>query len=626
MKKILIILSILIISVPAFANVYDSTANDIANRFYVVKGKVIGVDNGYVVLNKGSNDGLSKHYFVYIYRNKGSFKPFGSDKSVNLTLGIAYADIVQVGKNRSKAQIVEGVKQKKKYLIGLGIIPNGKKDVNGTPKIGDYWIAGKSKYRVILITRNPIIYKSLSQSLQHTKKFLVINPDNVKIYLTQERINSINSSQSVKKLARKANVDLVIKLSSTIQYNKLKYKIYNGYSGQAIYSSAQPIDEDSKDVLVAQKKLSNEIPPENIVPSNLNLSEKLTFWESILGKVGLYSPYSGLSMSSEHFKISTYMNIGHGTTYAKVVTINSQKMVAVAQGSKISMYKFDGNAFRKYTEFSYGYNVFHIDSAEISGKTWIALSNFNSYGALDSCIGYLDGKQFKIVKDNIPYHVRFYDRFSKPVVILQKASINKPFYGDIYKLNINTLKITPLEVPVKIDNFYEFFKIHNNIVYLSAAKQLKIYNIEMGKVTYRSPYYFAGVQQAIKRYHYEPTNEESLEDVEKKNNVYIANNLIVGKDARGIYAIAKESYLSNHLSFGHLSGIAHNAYSIKIFRYYGRTLEKIYSSGNLKGNMIGMGKIGNYIVAVIGVPAGFFNRVIMGIDEIDRLSAAEIED
>jgi len=625
MRKILIVLSILIMSVPAFADVYETSANDIASRLHVIKGEIVGVNNGYVTLNRGSNNGLSKHYFVYIYRNKGSFKPFGSEESVDLTKGIAYADVTQTDKNISIAQIAEGVEQKNKYLLGIGIIPYGQKDVKGTPKIGDHWIAGKSKYRVILITRNPTIYKSLSQSLTNTNKFLVANPDEVKIYLTQERISSINSGAAIKKLARKANVDMVIKLSSTNGYNKLKYKIYNGYSGQAIYSSEQPIDKDSKDVLVAQKSLSNEIPPENIVSSNLNLSEKLTFWEGMLGKVGLYSQYSGLSMSSEHFKISTYMNIGHGATCAKVVTINSQKMVAVAEGSKIRIYNFDGNAFSKYAEFSYGYNVFHIDSAEISGKTWIALSNFNSYGALDSCIGYLDGKQFKIVKENIPYHVRFYDRFSKPVVIVQKASINKPFYGGFYKLNVDTSEITPLNLPLKVDNFYEFFRIHNNIVYLSVAKALKIYSIKTGMVTYKSPYYFAGVQQAIERYHYEPNNEESLEDVEKKNSVYIAKNLTVGEDTKGIYAIAKESYLSNHISFGHLNGNIHDAYSIKIFRYYGPELEKIYSSGNLKGNIIGMGKIGNYIVAVIGVPAGFFNRVIMGIGEIDRLSAAEIE-
>lgn len=626
MRKILLVLSILaIFAIPSFADVYNNTANDIVKKLYITKGRIVDVNNGYVILNKGSDNGLGKHYFLYIYRDEGSFKPFNSEETVKLTKGIAYADIVQVDKNRSKARITSGTAQENKYLIGLGIIPNGTKEIVSTPKINDKWIAGKSKYRVVLITRNPTIYNSLSNALQHTEKFLVVSPDEVKIYLTQEHINSINNGETIKKLAGRANADLVINLSSTTQYNNLKYEIYNGYSGQVIYSSKQPIDKNSKDVLISQKGLSNEIPPENIVSSNLNLSPKLTFWESMLNKAGLYSPYSRLYMSSEHFKISTYMNIGHNTTDARVVTINSKKMIAAAQGSKISIYNFNGNAFSKYTEFSYGYNVFHIDSAEISGKTWIALSNFNSYGALDSCIGYIDGRQFKIVKKDIPYHIRFYDKFSKPIVIVQKASIAKVFYGDIYKLDVNTLKVTPFKMPVKVDNFYEFFKVDNNIVYLSAAKQLQIYNIKTGKVTYSLPYYFTGVQRATERYHYEPNNEESLQDVEKKNIVYIAKNLAAEKDKKGIYFIAKTSYLSDHVSFGPLSGNSHNAYDLKIFRYYGPELEKVYSSGKLKGDVAGMGKIGNYIVAVIGMPSGFFNRVVMGIEEIDRLSAAEIE-
>jgi hypothetical protein len=624
MKKIILFfLSLFLMSTSSYADVYDSVAEHIASNLHIVSGSIVEVDKNKVTLNKGYQEGIYKNSIVYIYRNQGKLALFKNNETVELKKGVAYAYVSDVKDNTSTALIADGIDKEKNYLLGLGIIPWGEKTLIGTPKPNDSFIAGKKQFRVAIVTRNAIIYSSLKSALEKTNRFYVISPDELAIALTKKRINSVNEKDSIVKLSKAVNADIVM-LVSAPKYNTLNCRVYNGYAGRVILSLKEKIDNNSKTVLINNKN-SNKIPANNLVASNLRLSQKLTFWESLLDQAGLYSPYSGLDMSSDRYKIITYKNIGYGTTAMFVGNINrtDNKNVMIARGSNIDIYSFDSDSFSKMASFTYGYNVFNIDSANINGKILIAISNFNRYGTLDSCVGYID-KDFKfhIIKGNLPYHVRFYDRFNNPVLIAQTATVSKPFSGNMYTINLKTDRIEKFSLPVQADSFYDFEKIDNSLAYLSRSGQLKVYSFDDKKIKYKSSFALGRGNRYIQRYDYETNNQESIHEVEAKNNVYIKKGVKFFKSKDGcIYALGKRNYVSKVITINEQH---YNAYSLKLLKFTDNKFEEVWSSGDVKGRVVDAGKIGEYIVSVIGLPAGFFDRFIRGIEEIDRLSVAEI--
>ena len=625
-KLFLAIIFILTMSVYASADVYSNAANDISKRLTTTEGIVSDVvNNNEVILNKGSDDGLYKNSFVYIYRPLGTFKTFGEkSETIKLKKGVAYAYIKTLSPHSSKAVIVHGVEEEKEYLIGLGIIPYGKKDLIGKPEKKDRWIAGKKQYRVAVITRNPHVFQSFSNALSKTGKFYTIDPDTLSIAITKSRINSLGEAESVKKLSDAVNADLIV-LVSIKRYKQLSYKVYSGYSGHTLLSNTIDIDKNNQEVLLA-KKNDTDIPANNIVASNLRLSPKLTFWESLLDKAGLYSPYTGLDMSSSTYKIASYKNIGHGTTafYVGDVNGNGEKDILIAQGSKVYIYNYDIDSFEKKGEFSYGYNIYNIDSVKMGDKILVALSNFNSYGSVDSSLGYIDmNYKFHIIKDDIPYSIRFYDRFNKPVLIAQAASVKKVFKGDIYKLDVESGKIEKLNLPVKPNSLFNFEKIDNYIAYVSNSSQLCLYDTISGKIKHKTAYSLGYGERGVERYHYEANNEESIHDVEKRNNAYISKSVVFfrGKE-NSIYALGLRNYLSHTIA---INKQAYDAYSLTLLKYDAGNFDKVWNSGDVRGRVVGIGKIDDDIISVIGLPATFFSRFIKGIDEVDRLSAGQME-
>ncbi len=625
MKKLLVILAFaLICASPSYANVYDGISQKIASKLHIVKGSVIGLKNKTVILNKGYLDGLYKNSIVYIYENVGQMKLFKDNQTVSLKKGIAYAYVSKLYPHKAKAVITAGLEKQKDYLIGLGIIPWGEKEIIGKPKINDRFIAGKKEYRIAIITRNPIIYSSLKRALEKTGRFYVIDPNSIAIAITQNRINSLSEKTSIKQLANAINADMVM-LVSTRRFKTMQCKIYNGYAGNVMMSVKENIDKQSQVVLLNNKNFT-QIPSTNMVASTLRLSPKLTFWEQLLSKVGLYSPYTNTTMSSARYKITLFKNIGYGTTafYMADVNNNKEKDILVAQGSRVDIYTFDFDSFVKKASFSYGYNIFNIDSAKIDGKTLIAISNFNKYGSLDSAIGYIDKHyKFHIIKSGLKYHLRFYDRFANPVLIAQKASILKAFSGPIYVMNMQSGTLNKLNLPIRPKDFYTFEKIDNYIAYLSPSGQLCLYDTDTNKVIQRTAYAFGGGERPIERYHYEPNQEQTIQDVAAKNNVYIPKGIVFFKDKNGnIYALGAQNYVSRVIT---INKQHYGAYSLKLLKYANGKFSLEWSSGDVKGRIVGFGKTDDYIISVVGLPAGFFDRFIRGILEIDRLSAGQIE-
>ncbi len=629
MRRIILFFLVFFISVPQLLcakTVFDSVVNQIEPKLMVVKGKVIGVRGKTVVLNKGSAEGMFRNYFVYIYRNEGSFIPLNSNRPVELKEGIAFATVTKVYKDKTLAIITQGMERERKYFLGLGIIPTGEKEVYGTPEVGDSWIAGKSSYRIAIITRNPYIFTGLKNAFIKTGKFFVISPDTIQIALVKNRINTLYERKAIKKLANVVDADLVL-LVSTIKHEKLRYKLYNGYAGAVIAKNTLPVGEKTR--IVLNQELPTNIPPTNMVSSNLRLQPKLTFWESILSRFGLYSPYTRLEMSSPSYKVVLYKNIGYGTTafYIGKISLRSGNTILVAQGSKVTAYRFDIDSFDRLFSFSYGYNIINIDSAKIDGKYLIAISNFNRYGRLSSAIGYIKNKRFYIIKKDIPFHIRFFGKFSgDPVLIAQKASVSEPFFGEIYKLNIKTMKISKFTLPIDVDSFYDFYEIGDDIIFISKSKELEVYNTTEGKITFRAPYVFGGGERPIERYNqqinvsvrsagYTPTYQLN-------SKVYIPKSLRVIKTANGYEVIAMRNYLSHNIT---LNKQHYQGYNIKLFSLKNNKLKMKWTSGDVKGRLVGFGKDGDYIISVIGLPASFFYRFIEGILEVDRLTAARIE-
>ncbi len=624
MKKILLLILFLLISYSAKANVYSDVAYKLSSVLHIVKGRVIGVNGQVVKLDKGYKDGLYEGSLVYIYRNKGKLILFGSNQSVELKKGVAYACVKEVNAHTSQAVLTGGLEKIKNYLIGLGIIPWGERQLVGKPHVGDRFIAGKKEYRVAIITRNPIIFSSLKSSLEKTGRFYIINPDRLAIAIMDNRINYISREKSIRKLAESVDADLVVLVSSDPKYKKLNCRVYNGYGGVEIISIKEPIDRNSRVVLINNSNL-NSIPPNNIVASNLRLSPRLTFWQKLLSKVGLSSPYTPEQTSSSTYRVVFYKDVGYGTTafYVGDVNADGYKEILVGQGSKVSIYAFSAGAFKLEGNFNYGYNIFHIDSAKFGDKTLVSISNYNSYGSLDSAIGYI-GKDYKFhtIKGGLAYNIRFYNRFDRPVVLLQKASIDKPFYGPIYELDLRTNRISRFKLPVKSKDLFTFEKIDNYIAYLSRSGQLCLYDTDSGKVVQETPFAFGGGERPIERYHYQPGAKQTLEEVEAKNQVYIPDGIGFFKQDNKIYALGYRNYMSSHIT---LHSTNYNAYTLRLLRFDGDKFTPVWNSGDLKGHMIGCGKVGDYIVSVVGLPAGFFDRFIRGVLEVDRLTAAQME-
>lgn len=628
MKRIVAIFVLFfLLSSVAYSSVFDDLTAQILPKLKLIKGKVIKVEGKKLVLNKGSKDGLFKNYFVYIYRNEGSFVPLNSNQPVKLKEGICFATVNKVYDHRSIATVSQGIESEKKYFLGLGIIPNGTREIyGGKPEAGDQWVAGKPSYRIAIITRNPYIYSQIENKLNSTGRFFVISPDTLQIALVKNRINTLYERDAIKKLANVVDADLVL-LVSTVKHEKLRFKLYNGYSGSVIERGSLVIDNKTRTVL-NQVNMEN-IPPNNLVASNLRLQPKLTFWESILNKFGLYSPYTRLQMSSSSYKVVLYKNIGYGTTAMFMGKINDKdgNVILVAQGSKVTAYRFDIDSFDRLFSFSYGYNIVNIDAAKVNGRYLVAISNFNRYGNLSSALGYIKNGKFYIIKDDLPYHIRFFDRLSgNPILIAQKASIKSPFYGPIYKLDLNTFAATKLNLPVDVNSFYNFYKVGNDIVFVNSSRELEVYNEIEGKITYKAPYIFGGGERAIKRYP-EPISVSIRQagytpEYRLKYSVFIPKSIEVLKTKDGYEVLGMRNYLSHNITINeqHYQG-----YNIKMFRLNGDKLKLVWSSGDVKGRLVAFGRDGDYIISVIGLPASFFYRFIEGILEVDRLTAARIE-
>ncbi|WP_035587679.1 hypothetical protein [Hippea jasoniae] len=607
------------------ATVFDEVAQNIAANLRIVKGKVIDYNakNNTVKLNKGLRDGLFKNYFVYIYKKEGSFVPFDNSKPIQIKKGVAYADVVKVYNNSAVAKITQGIDRKKKYLIGLGLIPNGETEVYGKPQKGDFFVAGKKAYRVAIITRSQVIFNGLREAFLKQKRFFVIPVDKLQIAIVKHRINSLYEAKAIKKLANVVDADIVVVLN-TLKHKKLRFKVYNGYSGYEMMAETLPIDRQTQVVL--NQNIQN-VPASNLVASNLRLRPKLTFWEAILNRFGLYSPYNAVQISSNTFKVTLYKDIGYNTTAFYLGNIDGKLKdeIVFAQGSVVYVYRFDIDSFDQLYKFTYGYNIINIDTANINGKVLVAITNLDRYGALDSAVGYIKNKRFIAIKKHLPYHLRFFDKYSNhPVLLAQKASVKHIFYGPIYRLDLDSFKPSIFNLPVAVANFYEFFKVDDKLIYLSPSSQLSIYDYQTDK-SKTLPYAFGSGFREILRYPVLPGEEtqedKDIKELYREHSVVIPKGLIVFKKNSNVYILGAQNYMSNHIT---VAKQAYNAYSLKLFKVFDDNAKLVWSSGDIKGRVVGFAVDGDYAITLIGLPAGFFDRFIMGIEEIDRLVAARM--
>jgi len=615
MRKILFTaIVVLFLTNLAYAGVGENFARELASSLVEQKGKIIGVENNTVILDKGSNDGITKGELVYIYKNLGVFVDPTTQKSVELKSGRAYAQVISVQPDKAIAKIIRGTQKIRKYFLGLPIIPNGytysKPDVSDN----DEWIVGKSLYRVAIITRNPALFNSTKNALEATKKFEVIDPDTIKIAMTKEKMTSISTPADIEKLCSDINCDFVIPVYLKND-NQISYNIYSGYSGDLIYSTGSKISQQEMESLKTAK-LAENLPPENVVPSTLDIQPRLTFWESLLDKFGLYSRYSDVGASSATMRLVNYANIGYSAKALAVVN----DLIIVANKGQIELYRFDGYSLNKVASASIGYNIFNIDVAQIDGKTYLAISNFNAYGQLSSSIAYIEGSSIHVIKDSIGYCLRFFDVYSKPQLIAQNMSISSKFYGPIYEMNLNGTITKELKLPINPASFYEFEQIGDKLVYVTPNNEIAIYNIS-NKKNFLTGQYVSSSVEPIQRYSHSFNTNESHFKNKNKGVVYIQNNLKFFKHQDNYYVLIPTSYRSNVVQ---VAGSHYNAYSISMYKLNNDKLLDVWNSGSVSGRVVSFARQGDYIVGLIATPAPFFTRFILGENDIYRLTIFEI--
>ncbi len=613
MKKLLFIALFFLIFVNiAKANIGEDFAKKLETKLVEQKGKVIGVENNKIILDKGSKDGILKGELVYVYKNLGTFVDPTTQKRVELKSGRAYAQVVEVQPDKSIAQIIRGTQKIQKYFLGLPLIPDGYTYSKPHVSDNDEWVIGKSLYRVAIITRNPVLFNSIKSALESTKKFEVIDPDTIEIAMTKEKITSISTPKDIEALCSDVQCDFVIPVYLK-NNNKLSYNIYNGYSGDLIFSSSSNLNQqESENIKTA--KVEN-IPPENVVPSTLNIEPRLTFWESLLSKFGLYSRYSNLGTSTASMRLVNYANIGYS---AKALAVASD-LIIVANKGQLELYRFDGFSLNKLASANVGYNIFNIDSAQINGKTYLAISNFNAYGQLSSIIAYIDGTSIHVVKDSIGYCIRFFD-YSKPMLIAQNLSIGSKFYGPIYQMNLNGTIEKEIKLPIEPASLYEFEQIGNKLIYATPNNEIAIYDLD-AKKNYLTGYYVGSSVEPIQRYSHSYNPNENYFENKEAGKVYIKNGLKFYKGKDNYYVLAQQSYRSNVVQ---VAGSHYNAYSISMYKLDNDKLENVWNSGSVSGRVVSFARQNDYIVGLIATPAPFFTRFILGEDDIYRLTIFEI--
>ncbi|OSS41130.1 hypothetical protein DESAMIL20_2068 [Desulfurella amilsii] len=615
MRKILFVcLTVLFLAKVAYADVGENFAHELTSSLVEQKGKVIGVEKNTVVLDKGSNDGIMKGELVYIYKNLGVFVDPTTQKRIDLKSGRCYAQVESVEPTKSTAKIIRGTKKIQKYFLGLPIITNGytysKPDVSDN----DEWIIGKSLYRVAIVTRNPVLFDSIRNALESTKKFEVVDPDTIEIAMTKEKITSISTPEDIEKLCSDVNCDFVIPVYLK-NNNQISYNIYNGYSGDLIYSTSSKISQQEMEKLKTTK-LAENLPPENAVPSTLNIEPRLTLWESLLNKFGLYSKYSNLGASSATMRLVNYANIGY---QAKALAATGD-LIIVANKGQLELYRFDGYSLNKVASANVGYNIFNIDTAQIDGKTYLAISSFNPYGQLSSSIAYIEGSSIHIIKDSIGYCLRFFDIYSKPQLIAQNMSIGSRFYGPIYEMNLNGTITKELKLPIDPESFYEFEQIGDKLVYATPNNEIAIYDIA-NKKNFLTGQYISGSVEPIQRYSHSYNPNENYFENKNKGVVYIQNVLKFFKHQDNYYVLVPKSYRSNAVQ---VAGSHYNAYSISMYKLDNNKLQDVWNSGSVSGRVVNFARQNDYIVGLIATPAPFFTRFILGENDIYRLTIFEI--
>lgn len=618
MKKILFFVFLLIfVWRYAYADIGQEFANDLASKLVTQKGNVIGVKNSNVILDKGSNSGIMKGELVYIYKDLGEFVDPTTNKTVDLKEGRAYAVVESIEPNKSVAKILRGAQKIQKYFLGLPLIPNGYTYSKVQVSTNDKWVIGKSEYRIAIITRNPVLFDSVKNALESKKEFEVLNADTIEIALTKEKITSLSSPSDIQKLCEDLNCDFVIPIYLK-NNNQLSYNIYNGYTGDLIYAVNAPLSVQEAHTLKTAKvtaKVEN-IPPENIVPSKLNVEASLTFWESLLNKFGLYSKYSSLGASSATMRLINYQNVGYS---AKALGIAGEIIVVANRGEVIG-YRFDGYSLNKIFSARIGYQIFNIDTANINGKTYLAISNFDAYGRLSSVLASLDGNTIKIIKSDIPYAIRFYNAYANLQLIAQGMSIGSKFYGPIYYMNLDGKTTKEFDLPIKPASFFEFDSIGSRVVYVTPNNEIAIYDTSTKK-NELTGHYVSESAESIQRYtHNNYSANESYFD-RNKGKIFIQNSLKFYKQDSDYYILVPLSYRSNVVQ---VAGSHYNAYSLTMYKLNDNKLIDVWSSGSVSGRIVSFARSGDYVMALIATPSPFFTRFILGENDIYRLTVFEI--
>ena len=607
MKRIALLLAAMIIILPygyAHAGYVDNLRADIDRILKPISGKVTSVGKKYILIDKGSSDGIKPGAVVSIFRNYGRYRYQG--KTVALKKLVCYAVVEKTGINSSEVKPVYGVDEKKHRILYL--IPDGLKYKNLKPETGDLFSINSGRQKVAILTRNPVIYDSIKTLLPNLdfadKDWVDLNRVDLKIY-------GENWSR-LPKLAFKLGIDyfFVPKLIKTKGKAHLDIAVIPGMSGKKIAEVSADLSAEQYAKLRNRiRKSAALINPDNITASNLDLQYRQSIWDKILGKVGISIHHGGYQMNISGLnEIAVFRVSDVATDLAITADNNDGYRIAIVSDGSALIYSYRNGNIKRIQKLSPINAVY----ADLSGKLLI-ISGFNNYGAIKSVFYRLDKSTRRFVKvSSSGMWMRFVRWKGKRVVAASPGKVDRPFGDKLYLYEIQSNKLTrfaDVSYILRKTSFFNWdtFNDANGQFLIYLSKDGNITVEKNGKIIKRTEAVFGFGKNSVLRYAQQQTADNPDGGVVKLSRAvkfFHSNGMLKVAAFRNYRTAVLNSFMSN----------PSNGSAFMVYDFDG-SLHREYSSGNIYGRISAISASEDMFVIARAIPSDFLKRLWSGEKE-----------
>lgn len=607
MKRIALLLAAMIIILPygyAYAGYVDNLRADVDRILKPISGKVTSVSKKYILIDKGSSDGIKPGAVVSIFRNYGRYRYQG--KTITLKKLVCYAVVEKTGINSSEVKPVYGVDEKKHHILYL--IPDGLKYKNLKPETGDLFSINSGRQKVAILTRNLAIYDSIKTFLPNLdfadKDWVDLNRVDLKIY--NENWTRLS------KLAFKLGIDyfFVPKLIKTKGKAYLDIAVIPGMSGKKIAEVTEQLNHTQyAEIKRKIKKSAALINPDNITASNLDLQYRQSIWDKILGKVGISIHHGGYQMNISGLnEIAVFRDSDVATDLAITADNNDGYRIAIVSDGSVLIYSYQNGNIKRIQKLSPINAVY----ADLSDKLLI-ISGFNNYGAIKSVFYRLDKSTRRFVKvSSSGMWMRFVRWKGKRVVAASPGKIDKPFGNKLYLYSIRPsglIRFADLSYLLKKTSFYNWdtFNGANGQFLIYLSKDGNITVEKNGKIIKRTGAVFGFGKNSVLRYRQYQTSDNPNGGVVKLSRAvkfFHSNNSLEIVAVRNYKTAVLNSFMSN----------PSNGSAFMVYDFDG-SLHREYASGNIYGRLSAISVANDLFAVGRAVPSDFLKRLWSGEKE-----------